>query len=96
MSVHRHCVNKLGVHRGAIAAARVAQWSLVAAELGRVPTTVEYAEWWAIDERTGWRHRAAVQAALGDDWPPIIEHLAQAAAAQQARSPRAIQQLALS
>lgn len=95
VSVHRHCVLKLGVHRGAIAAARVAQWAIATAELGHVPTTVEYSEWWAVDERTGWRHRAAVSAALGEDWQPVVERIAAEAQRRQARSPRAVQALAL-
>ncbi len=95
VSVHRFCVKKFGVHRGAIAAARVAQWAMVTAELGRVPTTVEYAEWWYVDERTGWRHRALVHAAFGDEWPMTIEHIAAEASRKAARSPRAVQRLEL-
>jgi hypothetical protein len=95
MTVQRHCVAKLGVHRGAIAAARVAQWALATAELGQMPTTVEYAEWWALDERTGWRHRALVHQALGDDWQAVVEDLAAEIKRRQARSPRAVQQLAI-
>jgi hypothetical protein len=96
VSVHRHCVQKLGVHKGAIAAARVAQWAMATAELGHVPTTVEYSEWWAVTERTGWNHRAAVHAALGDDWPAVVERVAAVIVARKLRSPRAVQQLALS
>jgi hypothetical protein len=95
MSVHRYCVRKLGVHRGAIAAARVAQWAIATAELGHLPTTVEYSEWWAVTERTGWYHRAAVHAALGDEWPQVVEQLARLAQERKARSPRAVQQLAV-
>jgi len=95
VSVHRFCVKKLGVHRGAIAAARVAQWAMVTAELGHVPTTVEYSDWWAVNERTGWNHRALVHAAFGDDWQTTIEHIAHEAMRKSARSPRSVQRLEL-
>lgn len=68
-------VAKLGVHRGALAAAHVAQWVIATDDLGHVPTTVEYSEYWAIDERTGWRHRANVAAVLGDEWQAAVEAL---------------------
>lgn len=96
MSVHRYCVKRLGVHRGAIAAARVAAWAMVTAELGRVPTTVEYSEWWCVKERTGWNHRAAVAAALGENWQEAISVIAVEIGRRKARSPRAVQQLELS
>lgn len=95
VSVHRYCVQKLGVHRGAIAAARAAQWAITTNELGHFPTTVEYAEWWAIDERTGWRHRALIHEALGGEWASIVTRMAVAAGRRQARSPRAVQKLKL-
>lgn len=95
VSVHRYCVQKLGVHRGAIAAARVAQWAITTDELGHVPTTVEYAEWWSVDERTGWRHRALIQEALGGEWASIVTRIAVEAGRRRARSPRAVQRLEL-
>ena len=81
---------RLGVHRGALAAAHIAQWAIVTAELGHVPTTVEYSEWWAVDERTGWRHRASCRDVLGDDWQTVVQQIAGVIAAKQARSPRAV------
>lgn len=93
VSIHRYCVQKLGAHRGAMAAARVAQWVIVTAELGLLPSTGKYAEWWAIDERTGWRHRAIVHEVFGDQWPLIVERLAAEASRRAARSPRAVQKL---
>lgn len=94
-SLHRQLTRKMGVHRGALAAARVAQWVIVTAELGYVPTTVEYAEWWSVSERTGWNHRALVHAALGEEWPQSIERIAVAVRRDAVRSPRAVQQLAV-
>lgn len=95
VTVQQLCRRRLDVHRGALAAARVAQWALTTAELGRVPTTVEYAEWWAVDERTGWRHRALVHDALGDEWQSVVELVAAEVKRRRARSPRAVQQLAV-
>jgi len=94
-SLHRQIVARMGVHRGAIAAARVAQWAIATAELGHVPTTVEYAEWWSINERTGWRHRSLVHEALGDEWVAAVEMIAAEAERRAVRSPRAVQQLAV-
>jgi hypothetical protein len=84
------CVRRLGVHRGAVAAANVAQWALAADSLGHFPTTVEYAEWWAISERTAWRHRARCHSALGDDWQNVVESIAREI---DERSPRAVMKL---
>lgn len=95
VTIQRACIARLGVHRGAIAAARVAQWAMATAELGHFPTNAEYCEWWAVDERTGWRHRRLVQQALGDEWPTVVERVAAVIAAREIRSPRAVQQLAL-
>lgn len=95
LSLPRHCTRKLGIHRGALAVARVSQWAMVTAELGHVATTVEYAEWWAISERTGWYHRALIQEALGDQWPEIVTKFAEVIVARQVRSPRAAMKLAV-
>jgi len=94
VTIQRACIARLGVHRGAIAAARVAQWAIATAELGHMPTTVEYSEWWAVTERTGWNHRALIQQALGEDWQTVVERVAAVVAEKQLRSPRAVQQLA--
>lgn len=80
------CVARLGVHRGAVAAANVAQWAIATHELGHVPTTVEYAEYWAIAERSGWNHRARIRDALGEDWQPVVESIAAAAGKTQSRA----------
>ncbi|HEY8773078.1 MAG TPA: hypothetical protein VIM05_00795 [Gaiellaceae bacterium] len=85
------CVARLGVHRGALAAANVAQWAMATRDLGHVPTTVEYAEYWSISERNGWLHRSRIRAALGDEWPVVVEKLA--AYVGDIRSPRAAMKL---
>jgi hypothetical protein len=75
-SVIELCVARVGVHRGALAASYVARYAMTQTRLGKFPTTVEYAEDWAIDERSAWRHRAKMHDALGEDWPAIVEHVA--------------------
>jgi len=95
ITVQRYCVERLGVHRGAVAAARVAQWAMVTADLGRVPTTVEYSAWWSVKERTGWNHRALVHEALGEEWPATVEAVAGEIRRRSTRSLRDVQQLAV-
>jgi hypothetical protein len=75
-TVQEVCRAKLGVHRGALAAANVAQYAITTHELGRFPTAVEYADWWAISERTAWRHRERITDAFGDDWREVVEAVA--------------------
>jgi hypothetical protein len=69
------CVASLGVHRGAVAAANVAQWAIATSELGHVPTVAEYVDYWAITDRSGWNHAARVREALGDDWRAVVDAL---------------------
>jgi hypothetical protein len=85
-------VAKLGVHRGALAAAQVAQWALATCELGHVPTTVEYSEFWCVTERTGWLHRAHVRDVFGDEWPAVVQSLSEHI---EKKSPRAVTKLAV-
>jgi hypothetical protein len=71
------CIASVGVHRGALAASYVVRYAMTMNRLdGRLPTAVEYAEDWVIAERSAWNHRAKMHAALGDDWPDIVEHIA--------------------
>jgi hypothetical protein len=92
LSVRDYCIRAAGVHRGALTAARVAQWALAADDLGHFPTTVEYAEWWAVDERTAWRHRASIKDVFGDVEPVVMAVAAEIAGR---RSPRAVMKLPL-
>ena len=89
------CVAVKGVHRGAIAAAHVAQWAMTTEALGRLPTTVEYADWWAVDERTGWRHRAEAREVFGESWGEVVQLLADEMARRKVRSPRGVFGLAV-
>jgi len=76
-TVQQVCIAKLGVHRGAVAAARIAQYAIATRELGHVPTTEEYSEYWAVAERTAWLHRRAVRDVFGDDnWRQVVEQVA--------------------
>lgn len=70
------CVARLGMRRGTMAAVAVVQWAIATDEFGRVPTTVEYSEWWAVTERTGWSNRATVRAVFGDDWQVVVQEIA--------------------
>jgi len=92
-----HCIASRGVHRGALTAAWVAQWARCAQELGRFPTTAQYADYWAIHERTGWRHREAIVDVFGEEFEPTVMYVAAAIADRlgQSHSPRAVMDLAL-
>jgi hypothetical protein len=79
------CVARRGLHRGALTAAWVIQWAATARELGKFPTTAEYAEWWAVSDRNAWRHRAAIHEALGDDYQAVVLHIAQELDARMSR-----------
>ena len=96
MTVHRYCVKKLGVHKGALAAARVAQYAMTTADLGHVPSNTEYCSWWVITTRTGFHHRALIKAAFGEDWRPVVEQLAAEIVRRGNRSPGVIKSMPLS
>jgi hypothetical protein len=85
-TVLQACVAAKGVHRGALAAAHVAQWAMTTHELGRIPTVVEYAEWWAVKERTGWRHRADCRDVFGESWREVVLSLAAEIGRRKVRS----------
>lgn len=105
LTVQEVCVRRLGVHRGALAAARVAMMAIAANELGHFPSATEYAEYWAVDERTAWRHRAAAVAGVvgptvqDDDalevLRAVVDVLAKHIAATQERSPKRVAATAL-
>lgn len=95
-SVQEVCIRRLGLHRGAIAAARVAQLAIAQRDLGHWPTAVEYAEYWSVIERTAWNHRAAALAGVvgpeleGDDalavLKSVVDTLVQAIDRSETRS----------
>ena len=89
------CVAVMGVHRGSFAAAHIAQWAMTIEDLGRVPTTAEYADYWAVDLRTGWRHRAEAREVFGESWLEVVQLLADEIARRKLRSPRGVIGLAV-
>jgi hypothetical protein len=93
ITVLQACTRKRGVHRGAITAAHVVQWAVATVELGHLPTTVEYADWWAVDERTAWRHRAGIREVFGDDWQDVVARVASEAGRRKLRAPRDVMAL---
>lgn len=88
VTILQACTRKLGQTRGGLAAANIAQYAIAQAELGHFPTAVEYADYWAISERTAWRHRSRCEAAFGDAWPEVVEQLAAYLVKSRERSPR--------
>lgn len=92
VTVLHACVDRLGVHRGSLAAANVAQLAIATRELGHFPTAVEYADYWSIDERSAWRHRARARDGLGDDYQDVVVALARRTTNS---SPRAVMSLAV-
>ena len=65
------------LHQGRRVSQYVLQWAITAQDLGHFPTTVEYAEWWAISERQAWRRRAAIHDLFeGDLMREVVEDVA--------------------
>jgi hypothetical protein len=71
-------------------AAHVAQWAMATAELGHVPTTVEYSEFWFVSERTGWAHRAGIRDVFGEGWQDVVQAVAVEVKRRSLRSPGAV------
>jgi hypothetical protein len=60
-----------------------------------MPLTREYAEWWAISERTGERHRAGILDVFGEQWPSVVESIAAEIRRRRVRAPRDVLRLAV-
>jgi hypothetical protein len=84
------CVATHGIHRGAIVAANVAKAAIAAVELGHVASGNEYAEFWAIDQRTSFRHFEGIADVFGPDWRDVVEQLAKRAEARGDRKARSV------
>lgn len=95
LSVLDYCTARVGLHRGGLAAAAVAQYAMTTADLGRLPSTTEYRDWWNISERTAWRHRERMHEVFGDEWRAVVERVAAEVKRRHARSPRAVMQLSV-
>jgi hypothetical protein len=76
VTVLDYCVRVHGQTRGGLVAAHIAQWAIATHELGHMPTTVEYSEFWYVTERTGWLHRSQAREVFGDDWQRVVESVA--------------------
>lgn len=94
-SVLDHYTENYGVHRGAIRAAHFIQIALVAWEKGRDFSNGDYAEYWGVDERTGWMHRAEAREVFGDGWRDVAVALADRMDREGIRSPAQATRLAL-
>lgn len=88
VTVLQVCVSKLGAHKGGLAAANVAQLAMARRELGHFPSGTEYADYWAVTERTAWYHRSRARAVFGDELENVVEQLAKSIG--DTRSPRAV------
>jgi len=63
--------------KGVVGCGAVVLWAIATRELGHLPTTVEFAEWWRISERQAWRYRANVHELFpGNELAAIVEHVA--------------------
>jgi len=88
------CVGRAGGNvraswRGLKVCEYVIEWSIAAQALGKMPTTVEYAEWWAMSERSAWRHRAAIRELFpGEEFPRLVEAVSVQMTARLAAGPR--------
>lgn len=71
-----YCVAKHGLHRGAFTAAYACQHAICMVDIGHLPTHREYAEYWAVDERSSKNHRARVRDVFGDEWEAVVRQLA--------------------
>lgn len=88
VTVLQVCVAKLGAHKGGLAAANVAQIAMARRELGHFPSGTEYADYWAVTERTAWYHRSRARSVFGDDLEAVVEQIAKVIG--DTRSPRTV------
>ena len=66
----------LSAVKSAQVALKVVQWAIVSESLGHFASGTEYARWTMADERTAWRHRAAIRAVFTEDeFRTIVEQL---------------------
>jgi hypothetical protein len=68
--------NVSAIPKGQAACGAVMLWAVVTKELGHVPTTVEFADFWRISERMGWKYRARVVELFPDEFVELLEHAA--------------------
>lgn len=73
-----HYTATFGVHKGAYRAAEMVQIAMVVREHGRDFSNPRYIEYWGVEERTGWLHRAHAREVYGDGWRDVAQALADA------------------
>lgn len=75
-SILEACVAVRGVHAGALTAAHIAQVAMTTAELGRVPSGNEYADYWAVSARTSFKQWEGIAEVFGPDWRDVVVKIA--------------------
>ena len=81
------CIAAAGsARRGGVVAMRLIQWATVSESLGHFASTREYAEWTYVDERTAFRHRAAIRAVFDEaQFQLLVDELVKQGAAKTSR-----------
>lgn len=77
LTVLEACVLVRGVHAGALTAKDVALAAMLTVKLGgRFPTAPEYADYWAVSERTAFKQWSGIAEVFGPDWRELVIKLA--------------------
>lgn len=90
-----HYTEVFGVHKGAYRASQMVQMALVAIEYGHDWSASQYADYWAVEERVAFQHRAYAKEVYGDQWRDAVWELAQRAQQADTRSIGKILRLAV-
>jgi hypothetical protein len=84
---------RYGVRKGAVRAAHFAQMVIVAVDLGDDWTAPQYADYWSVDERTVFNHRAEAVEVYGENWRQAVSNVAAVVRKRNVRSPGGIVRL---
>lgn len=69
--------NLAAMPQGQSACIAVVLWAMAAKSLGHMPTTVEFADFWRISERMGWKYRSRVTRLFpGDEFVQVVDQVA--------------------
>lgn len=82
-----HYTERYGVTKGAYRAAHFIQIAAVVREHGRDHSAREYAEFWGVDERTAFLHRAEAREVYGEGWRDVAVSLVEALDASHVTAP---------
>jgi hypothetical protein len=69
------CVQRAGVHGGAMLNAHLMEWARLSREAGHVLSTLDYSRGAGISERTAWRRRSAARRAFPELPVPALVQL---------------------